>query len=315
MRPTEPKKPTVRIGDPLADGIRQPDPIILPEPAALFARRAARLEALSDDHPMAAWLRFIAGLAAMQDRAYRGLPRPAPVSPEAVERAVAARLPPLAAQEHRRDPAWRAALCAIVGEAANDPALPAEAASAAARLAVRDDAAVEALARDCLRGAVASGQAGEAVYAVAALQVYFAASAAALPADALRLLPQRSRCPVCGSAAFAGMVAAAGKAPGARYLHCGICATAWNHARAVCVNCGDARGLALRQSEGGNGAVKAETCDACHTYSKLFYQSEDMAIDPLADDLASLGLDLLVSDAGWSRATPNPFVIADGSPA
>jgi formate dehydrogenase maturation protein FdhE len=29
----------------------------------------------------------------------------------------------------------------------------------------------------------------------------------------------------------------------------------------------------------------------------------------MADDLASLGLDLLVNQAGWSRMTPNPFVV------
>lgn len=315
MRPTEPRKPTVRIGDPLADGIRQPDPIILPEPAALFARRAARLEVLADDHPMAAWLRFMARLADAQDRAYRALPQPAPVSSAAVELAVAARLPPLAVEEHRRDPVWRAALRAIVAETANDPALPSAAVAVLARFAARDDAALEALADACLRGTVAAGQAGEAAYAMAALQVYFAALAASLSVAALRLLPQRSRCPVCGAAAFAGVVAAAGKAPGARYLHCGVCATAWNHARAVCVNCGEARALAVREPEGGNGAVKAETCDACRAYSKLFYQLHDMNIEPLADDLASLGLDLMVADAGWSRHTANPFVIADGCTA
>ena len=44
----------------------------------------------------------------------------------------------------------------------------------------------------------------------------------------------------------------------------------------------------------------AETCDACHTYAKMLYQARDMQLDPFADDLATLGLDLLVADAGWA---------------
>ena len=305
----EPRKPTVRIGDPLADGIGQPEPIVLPEPATLFVRRAARLDALADGHPMAEWLRFIARLARAQGRAYAGLPRPGPIPPAELERAVAARLPPLPAGEHPRDPAWRAALRVIVDEAENDAALPAEAEAVLARLSQRDDPALDTLADTCLRGTVAAGHAGEAMYATAALQVYFATLAAGLFPNALRLLPQRGRCPVCGSVPVAGVIAAAGNAPGARYLHCSICATAWNHARAVCVNCGDSRTLALQEVEDGNGVAKAETCDACHGYAKMFYQANDMQVEPQADDLATLGLDIMVAEAGWSRHAPNPLLL------
>ena len=101
-----------------------------------------------------------------------------------------------------------------------------------------------------------------------------------------------------------------GRAPGARYLHCGLCATAWNHVRAVCINCGDSRSLVLQELAGGNGAVKAETCDACHGYAKMLYQEQDMAVEAMADDLASLGLDIKVSEAGWSRHAPNPLILA-----
>jgi FdhE protein len=88
-----------------------------------------------------------------------------------------------------------------------------------------------------------------------------------------------------------------------------LCATAWNYVRAACTGCGESKGIALREVEGGTGAVKAETCDACRGYAKMFYQAKDMAIEPFADDLGSLGLDLMVSDAGWSRLAPNPFVL------
>jgi FdhE protein len=128
----------------------------------------------------------------------------------------------------------------------------------------------------------------------------------------MHLLPQRGRCPVCGFAPVAGVVTAAGRAPGVRYLHCGLCATAWNHVRAVCVTCGGSRGLALHSIEGSDGVVQAETCDECHSYAKMLYQAKDMAVEPMADDLASLGLDMLVGEAGYRRHAANPLVLASG---
>jgi FdhE protein len=42
----------------------------------------------------------------------------------------------------------------------------------------------------------------------------------------------------------------------------------------------------------------------------MMYQAKDMEVEPLADDLASLGLDIKVSEAGWSRHAPNPLILA-----
>jgi FdhE protein len=54
--------------------------------------------------------------------------------------------------------------------------------------------------------------------------------------------------------------------------------------------------------------ARAETCDDCHTYRKIFNQEHDFNVDPLADDLASLALDLLVGEAGYARASGNPLL-------
>jgi FdhE protein len=168
---------------------------------------------------------------------------------------------------------------------------------------------VETLADDFLHGAVDAADAGAALYVAAALQVYFTRLAASLPAPSLRLLPQRGLCPCCGSTPVSGVVTEAGQARGARYLHCSLCATAWNHVRAVCITCGQSRAVALKEIEGDSGAVKAETCDDCHTYAKMLYQAHDTKVDPFADDLATLGLDVLVAEAGWSRHAPNPLLL------
>ncbi len=225
---------TGRIGDP-QEGVRQPEPIVLPDAAWLFSRTADRLVALADGHVMGDWLRFMARLARAQQAAVTAMP---PVAPSAVADAVAACMPPLAAGAHRRDPAWRSGLAALLDRPGED-ALPAQAVEVIAWLRRADAAALEELADGYLGGRPPGGQAGAALYVAASLQAYFSRLAASLPVDQLRLLPQRGRCPVCGAAPVAGVITAAGNAPGVRYLRCGLCATEWNHVRAVCIGCGE----------------------------------------------------------------------------
>jgi len=257
---------------------------------------------------MTEWLAFMARLARAQHAVattLRPFPQPEPV---AVERAVDARLPPLAADGHRRDAAWREGLAMLL-DTFDDRASPPEAWAVVASLRAWDAAAVEALAGRFLVRAVDAADTGAALYVAAALQVYFTRAAANLPSASLRLLPQRGLCPCCGSTPVSGVVTASGPTPGARYLYCSLCATAWNHVRAVCITCGEARALSLKGIEGDTGPARAETCNRCHTYAKMLYQARDTRVDPFADDLATLGLDLLVAEAGWARHAPNPLLL------
>lgn len=79
--------------------------------------------------------------------------------------------------------------------------------------------------------------------------------------------------------------------------------------RATWVTCGASRGVGLLRAGGRNGAVQAETCDDCRSYANMLYQAKDLALGPLADDIASLGLAMLVSEARCHRNAPNPFVV------
>jgi FdhE protein len=291
----------------LLGGVSAPEPLVLPDPSTRFARTAARLDFLAAGHPMAEWLRFIARLCRAQHEAAIAAPPPSGPSQAEVEQAVAARRPPLATDAGRRDPAWRHDL-AVLLSAFDDPALPPPARAAIAGLRSRDAAGLEAMANAHLQDTLEPAETGAALFVAAALQVCFTRQAAALPAASLRLLERRGLCPCCGSAPVAGLITAGGRTPGTRYLHCGLCSTAWNHVRAVCITCGEARSLGLREIEGGAGAVKAEICDLCGTYAKMLYQPKDMQLDPVADDLATLGLDLLVAQAGWSRHALNPLL-------
>jgi FdhE protein len=299
------------IGNPQG-GVVAPEPLILPDPATRFAATAARLQALSDGHPMADWLRFMAGLAQAQHEAVATLaPLPAPDA-VLVAQAVAGRMPPLAADGHRRDPLWRESFIMLLDGADSGPfggAAPAEARAVMRSLRARDIAEVEKLADDFLSGGVAPPDMGAALYVAAALQVYFTCLAGRLSAADLRLLPERGLCPCCGSLPVSGVVTASGPTPGTRYLHCSLCSTAWNHVRAVCITCSKSGTVSLLGIEGDSGAVKAEACGDCRSYAKMLYQQRDMKVDPVADDLATLGLDVLVAEAGWSRHAPNPLVL------
>jgi FdhE protein len=292
-------------------GVKAPEALILPDPGRRFSDTAARLETLASGHSMEDWLRFMAKLAQAQHVAVATRPPPIGLERSVIEQAVDARMPPLAADGHRRGPAWRDGLAVLLDHFDNGPTPP-QVQAVVAQLRARDAVAIEKLADEFLHGDIEAADAGPVLYIAAALQVYFTRMAANLPASALRLLPQRGLCPCCGSTPSAGLVTATGQTPGARYLYCSLCATAWNHVRTVCITCGESRTVSLEGIEGDAGIVKAETCNDCHTYAKMIYQAKDTKADPFADDLASLGLDVLVAEAGWSRHAPNPLLLVGG---
>jgi FdhE protein len=290
-------------------GVKAPEALILPDPVKRFADTAARLCQLATGHPMQEWLHFMARLSQAQQRVATTMPRP--VGPElfTVQQAIETRTPPLAAGGYRRDAAWRDGLRQLVDSLDGYP-LPPEGRSVIARLRECDAGAMEALADGFLQGSVDAEDVGLVLYVAAALQVYFTRMASSLPASSLRLLPKRGLCPCCGSPPVAGLIAASGQTAGARYLYCSLCSTAWNHVRAVCITCGGSRAVSFKEIDGNSNTVKAETCDDCRTYAKMLYQDKDMTVDAFADDFATLGLDLLVAEAGWFRHAPNPLVLA-----
>ena len=265
-------------------GVKAPAPILLPDPAARFARTAARLERLADGHAAEGWLAFMAEASRAQAAAAAGVPAARGPDNAAVAQAVAARIPPIAADGYRRDPAWREGFEALL--ASFEAAMFPSAAAAIAQVRQKDAARTERLADAFLRGGVEPSDAGAVFFIAAALQVYFARLAATLPAADLRLLERRDLCPCCGSTSSASVISASGQNPGARYLYCSLCSTAWNHTRSVCIVCGGGRTLALRGVEGDSGLARAETCDECVTYAKVFYEAKEAGVDAYADDRA-----------------------------
>jgi FdhE protein len=320
--------PDASWSGPSHPGVKSPSPIVTPDAGKRFAATAARLDKLATGHPMEPWLRFVARLTRAQHAVATTLAPAAVLGSDDVARAIEARLPPVAADGHRRDPSWREALTTLLNHIQQDeavvgadssakdphqPTLPPATLNAIDRLRQSNPTTLETLADNFLRGHIPMADTGATIFIVAALQVYFTASAARLAASELRLLEERSLCPCCGSPSIAGVITATGIIPGTRYLYCSMCSAAWNHTRAVCVTCGGTRKLSLQGIEGDPGVVKVEACAECHTYSKLLYQLHDTQVDPYADDLASFGLDLMVGEEGFARHAPNPLLLTGDS--
>ena len=87
--------------------------------------------------------------------------------------------------------------------------------------------------------------------------------------------------------------------------------TEWNLARIKCTACDTDKGvqyLSLTRDESEKATespTRAEVCDECKSYLKIFYQDKDPRVEPNADDLATLALDILVDEQGYGRSGPN----------
>lgn len=287
-------------------GIVQAPFVRPPDPASLFARRAARFAALAATGALAPYLKFLGNLAAAQNDIVADLPEPDMPPLEAIERARGFAMPPLDRGMFRADGALRVSFTQLFDRAAAI-AMPPSARDALARVRATETVGLDAMTATILTGAVPADAVAEHIYVAAALQVHFARMAARL--DAKRLVPVSvGVCPTCGGPPVSSMVVGWLGAEGARYACCALCATLWNEVRIKCLVCGSTKGIGFHDVDGSAGTIKAETCEECESYVKILYQNKDVFLDPVADDVASLGLDVLLRDSAFRRASFNPYL-------
>ncbi|MDP3538517.1 MAG: formate dehydrogenase accessory protein FdhE [Azonexus sp.] len=280
-------------------------PYLLPVATSLFADRADRFAALAAGHSLADWLNFLGQLSRAQHEALQALPELPLPDATALEQSRTHGMPPL--NSNTRPAAWRDALRLIATSLGNDA--PPAAQEALGSLLAASDAQLEKLAETILSGEPDATNAAQLPFVGAALQVAYTKLASQLDASQLQALDAHGVCPCCGSLPVASVVRLGAAINNLRYLHCSLCNTEWNVPRATCTACDSEKGVALHEVEGSNGAVRAETCDSCKSYLKIVYQEKDPHVDPVADDLATLALDMLVDEAGYARSGPNLLLI------
>jgi len=297
-----PKHDPIPIGE-----IAKPPFARLPDPLAMFARRAERLKLLADGHELRSYLLFLADLCDAQHRLQDGLPGAELPAAETIARSREFGMPPLDRLRFTRDAAMEAAwerLLAMAG----DIAMPDSARLALARVKAADPVAEAAMVGAVLSNSIPVEALAEHVFVAAALQVHFARLAAQLDAKALVPVGQGA-CPACGGSPVSSMVVGWSGAQNTRFCACSLCGTLWNYPRIKCTLCGSTKDIAYQEIAGGQAAVKAETCDSCRGYVKILQQHNYPSLDPVADDVATLALDLLLRDTGYRRGAVNPFLL------
>jgi FdhE protein len=283
----------------------------LPDLGVHFGRRASRLRQLAQSHPLGDYLQFVAVIADAQHVSVADMPPLMLPTSAHLARAREHRMPPLVAFSHRRDPMWCDLLRRMLRRIAVD--VGADQRQLIVRLEGMRDEYFEAQASKLLAGVTVGLDPAHAPLIGAALQAYWAHMVVALGAASFRPLEVATLCPCCGSRPTSSIVRVAGDASGQRYLHCALCEAEWNYVRIKCTNCESTRGIHYYGIEGASDAVKAECCDECGTYRKIFYQDKEPNLDPVADDLASLALDILVAGEHGKHLVGMNFMLIHGS--
>lgn len=281
---------------------------VRPDPETLFLRRSDRFRALADGNPLKPYLVFLADLASAQHWIQQDLPAVTPASAETLARARTYGMPPLDRQGFVPDVACTATLDRLLAVFA-DCEMPDPARAALRSVVEADLASRTAMMRAVLADVIPVEAIASHVLVAAALQVHFARLAVRLDPASLQPVGD-AVCPACGGRPVVSLIAERNGANAARYCVCALCSTQWNYVRIKCTVCGSTKGISYQEIEGGSGTVKAETCSECGSYTKILHQNKDTALDPVADDVATLGLDLLVRETGLRRGSTNQFMLS-----
>ncbi|QXH47457.1 formate dehydrogenase accessory protein FdhE [Pseudomonas xanthosomatis] len=283
-------------------------------PANLFELRAARLQHLAEGNALGDYLRLVARLCRIQQQLVDNPPGGLPVAEERQRLCISHGLPPLAADSLVREGPWLVWLTALLEHFQAEPAGPL--ADALITLRNSDDAQRKGCAIALLGGQYDAVPAALVPFLGAALQAAWSSWLLALPQAELGPAGSLAQCPACGSPAMAGVVRNRGKHNGLRYLACSLCACEWHVVRVKCVYCESSKDLRYTSLDDdrhapGKAPLRAECCPGCQGYLKQSYLENDAAAEPLADDLASLALDMRLDEEGWHRLAPN-LLLAPG---
>lgn len=298
-----------------------------PERATFFAEREMRLRQLSRGHAMGDFLAFMADLAHEQQAKLKELQGVALPDSHALDEAARLGVPPLSAVDWPRDAAWHGVLKALVAGLQRDA--PEGVRATLDRLSSADEVFLERQADALLTGVMAGLDLACAPLVAGALQVYWTHMVLAVQAhhqgqgQPFGRTDDETACPCCGSRPTASITRSAGESLGQRYLHCSLCGMQWHMVRIKCPHCLSGKSLSYHSLDSADqhddqeaaasraalASVQAEACDDCGHYLKMVHTDRDPFVDPVADDLASLTLDLLVSDTGKQRSGVNLMLL------
>ena len=280
-------------------------PLLFSNPKNLYQRRAARLRELAQDHPLADYLLFAAAIADAQLALLESIPIPQDPRLQALSGEQLANKP-LDVKNWQRDPVWRKLLTALLEKlkpSANDQIL-----TTIEWLEKAADSELEELADNVLAQEFATISSDKAVFVWAALSLYWLQLVQQIPHNAKQESTENLHCcPVCNTAPTASLVHF-GSQQGLRYLHCALCESEWNMVRSQCSNCGQNKELDYWSIDDYMAAIRSESCGSCKSYLKIMFQEKEPKVEVIADDLASLFLDMEMEEKGFMKSGLNPFI-------
>lgn len=273
--------------------------LLFANPKNLYERRIKRLRSLAVDHPFKAYLDFVAQMVEAQLR----ILTENPLSKQEIK---FNQIRPLDNKTWRREAKWREYLTALLSEMqpyANEQML-----GTIDWLQKAATEELEALADQLLAEQYGQVESDKAVFIWAALSLYWLQLAQQLPQHTqTESGDDLHYCPVCSSAPVASVIHF-GTAQGLRYLHCSLCESEWHVVRAKCSNCNQSKELDYWAIDKDQSEVKSESCGECHSHLKIVYQEKNPHVEPVADDLAAIFLDIELEEKGFSRSGLNPFM-------
>ena len=274
--------------------------VLFANPKNLYQRRAKRLRDLAQNHPLSDYLLFAADIVESQLSTLERNPLP----PQQFEQLND--IEPLNAKTSKRSRIWREYLTEILDEI--KPKANEQVAATIEFLEKASSAELEEMANKLLAQEFNLVSSDKAVFIWAALSLYWLQAAQQIPHNSqVENAETLHHCPVCGSLPVASIVQI-GTSQGLRYLHCNLCESEWNLVRAQCTNCNSHDKLEMWSLDEELALVRAETCGSCESYLKIMFQEKDPHVEPVADDLASIFLDIEMEEKGFARSGLNPFV-------
>jgi len=297
--------------------------LLWPERSRFFAEREMRLRQRASGHAMRDYLLFIAQIAQAQQRLLAAYPEVSLPEPASLDQAARSLLPPLSAADWPRDPIWREQLRRLLDHIEADAPAGARVAIDSVRAAEPDW--LEAQADQLIAGTMQGLDLATAPLIAAGLQAYFTHLLLAVQhrdiegGQPFGRIEDERICPCCGSRPLASVVRSSGDLLGQRYLQCSLCGLQWHMVRIKCTQCLSGASISFQSlqqaadepdSEAASRSnAQAEVCESCGHYLKIFHADRDPHVDCLADDLATLTLDMLVSEAGHRRHGVNLMLI------
>ncbi|USD37500.1 MULTISPECIES: formate dehydrogenase accessory protein FdhE [Ferrimonas] len=277
-------------------------PLRAADPGSLYLNRAKRLQALTQDSPLADYLQLCQKLVTIQARLATEADFGQP--PAWQEKAGA----PLADVGPEIDGYWQGLMQQLLAQLL--PLVDDNLARQVRLLLQQSPDQIGHWGQALRQGRFSDVPARFSLFLWSAMSLYWShwAPPVIKRMDA-RQVEQQSLCPVCGCHPVASVIVDEPRA-GLRYLHCSLCETQWHYIRAHCSSCGQDKEMTLWSLDDHQAKVRIESCDDCHGYTKMLFLEQDPQMDVAADDLATLVLDAQLNEQGYGATTVNPLLLA-----